>query len=314
MNESASALILPGKPFLAGDFLPGSVWYLMCGNESGIMDGLYQRRTVTMVTLVLCLTGWASAQGGKAAGTGELAVAAGAELPEAPQPQPATLPVTTTAFYASAQPSSSYAPLSTADKFHKFLRQTYSPYTFLGVAFDAGFAQMTHDWPAYGMGMEGYGKRYGALLADREAQTFFSSFLFASTLHQDPRYFRMGEDHSVWHRAAYAASRVLITRSDSGASTANSSLWMGTLLARSLTNAYYPRQERGFSDTMSRVSGSLLSTAQTNLTREFLPDMVRIFRRHEPDRMKEWEEKMPTPLTHAMFGDSSTTLSPPAGK
>jgi hypothetical protein len=194
------------------------------------------------------------------------------------------------------------------------MRQTYSPYTFIGVAFDAGFAHMTNDWPGYGMGMQGYGKRYGALLADREAQTFFSSFMFASVLHQDPRYFRMGPGHSVWERAAYAASRVLVTRSASGGSTPNSSLWMGTLLARSLTNAYYPSQERGFSDTMSRVSGSLLSTAQTNLTREFLPDLVKIFHKHEPEKMKELEEKMPTPLTHAMFGTSAPAGSAPAGK
>jgi hypothetical protein len=89
---------------------------------------------------------------------------------------------------------------------------------------------------------------------------------------------------------------------------------MGTLLARSLTNAYYPSQERGFSDTMSRVSGSLLSTAQTNLTREFLPDLVKIFHKHEPEKMKELEEKMPTPLTHAMFGTSAPAGSAPAGK
>src|SRR5690348_5679467 len=47
-------------------------------------------------------------------------------------------------------------------KFQIFLRQAYSPFTFVTTAFDAGLAQLSDDWPAYGQGMEGYGKRYGA--------------------------------------------------------------------------------------------------------------------------------------------------------
>ncbi len=238
-----------------------------------------------------------------------------AALPEAPQPQPSAGNVHEAILLTPATASGGYQPLSAGDKFQIFLRRTYSPYTFLGVAFDAGFAQLTDDWPGYGGGMNGFGKRYGALLADREAQTFFSTFLFASALRQDPRYFRMGDGHSLLRRAAYAATRVAVTRSDSGGSTPNSSLWLGTLLARSLTNAYYPREDRGFSDTMSRVGGSLLSTAQTNITREFLPDLVRVFHKHEPERVKEWEEKMPSPLSHMMLGTPDPSLNnPPPGK
>jgi hypothetical protein len=250
------------------------------------------KRSTAAVAVVLFMAASACAQGVRA----ETASA----LPEGPRPQPVE-PVGNS-FSPAFDPASGYTPLAAGDKFHIFLHQTYSPYTFLGVTFDAAFAQMTNDWPGYGMGMQGYGKRYGALLADREAQTFFSSFLFATALHQDPRYFRLGPEHSVWKRAAYAVSRVALTRSDYGGSTPNASLWMGTLLARSLTNAYYPAQERGFSDTMGRFSGSLLSTAQTNLTREFVPDLIKIFHKHEPSRMKQWEDKMPAPLTQAVFG------------
>jgi len=258
-----------------------------------------------MLVVLLGLCAWAEGP--------ETAAKAGADasanlLPEAPQPQPA--PVAPGLGFFSAGAPDGYAPLSTGDKFGIFLRQTYSPYTFLGVTFDAGFAQLTNDWPGYGGGMSGFGKRYGALLADREAQTFFSTFLFASALRQDPRYFRMGEGHSVWRRAAYAATRVAVTRSDSGRSTPNSSLWMGTLLARSLTNAYYPSEDRGFSDTMSRVGGSLLSTAQTNITREFLPDLIKVFHKHEPERVKEWEDKMPSSFSQ-MLGSQNPTVNPP---
>jgi hypothetical protein len=274
------------------------------------MIWLCPRRPEIAVALLLFLT--ASAWGQERIAYAAVHNAGGPGLPEAPQPQPASPEFNS--LLPAWHPAPGYVPLTAADKLGIFLRQTYSPYTFLGVAFDAGFAHATNDWPGYGMGMQGYGKRYGALLADREAQTFFSSFLFATALHQDPRYFRMGPGHSLLHRTAYAVSRVVVTRSDFGGSTPNSSLWMGTLLARSLTNAYYPAEDRGFSDTMGRFSGSLLSTAQTNLTREFLPDLMKIFHRHEPDRMKEWEERMPAPLTHAVFGTAPTAAVPATGR
>lgn len=194
---------------------------------------------------------------------------------------------------ASSTPRPPYTPLTVQQKFVIFLKTTYSPYTFLSAAFDAGWAQMTDDWPAYGQGMEGYGKRYGALLADREAGSFFGSFLLPSVLHQDPRYFRLGKGNSVWHRVAYAASRVAITRDDQGNNTLNSSLVASTLLVKGLTNAYYPEPERGFSDTLGRFGSSLLGTAETNVLREFLPDIRRICRKHEPDRIKKLEQRMP---------------------
>lgn len=193
--------------------------------------------------------------------------------------------------------TSPYTPLTPHQKFIIFLRTTYSPYTFLGATFDAGFAQMSDDWPAYGQGMEGFGKRYGALLADREAGSFFGSFLLPTVMHQDPRYFRLGSQDSIFKRIAYAVSRVGITRDDSGLATFNSSLVASTLLVKGLTNAYYPEPDRGFSDTMGRFGGSLLGTAQTNLLREFLPDMKRIFRKHEPDSIRKLEQKMPMSRT-----------------
>jgi len=194
---------------------------------------------------------------------------------------------------ASSTPRPPYIPLSMQQKFVIFLKTTYSPYTFLGAAFDASWAQMFDDWPAYGQGMEGYGKRYGALLADREAASFFGSFLLPSMLHQDPRYFRLGQGNSVWHRVAYAASRVGITRSDEGNNTFNSSLVASTLLVKGLTNAYYPEPDRGFSDTMGRFGSSLLGTAETNILREYWPDIKHLWRKHEPDRIKKIEQKMP---------------------
>lgn len=221
-----------------------------------------------------------------------------AELPAAPAPGSSTPLPPEAAPTATVQPELplAYTPLTPHQKFHIFVQQTYSVYTVANTAFDAGWAQMTDDWPAYGQGAEGYGKRYGALLANHEAGSFFENFLFPTVLRQDPRYFRLGPGHSVFERAPYALSRVLVTRSDSGHRAFNSSLLLGLLFVDSLTNAYYPRPERGLGDTMTRFGGGVLSSAETNLLREFMPDAMRIFHKHEPEKLKKLErleKKMP---------------------
>jgi len=186
----------------------------------------------------------------------------------------------------------SHSTLSSSDKLDPF-RRTSATDLFLGVTFDAGQAQLTNDWPGYGQGMEGFGKRWGALMVDREARSFLGSFLLPTLLHQDPRYFRMGADQPLLHRIGYALSRVVVARKDDGSNTFNSSLLLSTLLVKSLTNAYYPQRERGFSPTMNRFGGSLLGSAQSSLLQEFLPDIVGILREHAPKNLKRLEEKLP---------------------
>lgn len=88
-------------------------------------------------------------------------------------------------------------------------------------------------------------------------------------------------------------SRVGVTRNDNGHDTFNSSLVLSTLLVSSLSNAYYPRQQRGLSETMTRFGGSMLGSAQTCVIREFLPDIMQMFRKHGPERLTRLERKLP---------------------
>ena len=59
-----------------------------------------------------------------------------------------------------------YAPLSSRCKFNLFLKQTHSPSTFVSAAFQATLDQAQDQWPEYGGGVQGWGKRFGATLAD----------------------------------------------------------------------------------------------------------------------------------------------------
>lgn len=188
-----------------------------------------------------------------------------------------------------------YKPLSGRDKFDVFLRHTYSPYTVASALYEASWAQMWGQWYQYGGGMQGWGKRLGATLADTESRRFIQSFLLATVFRQDPRYFP-SQENGLASRAWYAGTRVLITRTDAGHEAFNSSEVFGTLITSSLQNAYYPRPDRGWNDTFTRFAGDLSSDATSNLLREFQPDMKRIFRRHEPGRLRQIESKIPKPI------------------
>ena len=187
-----------------------------------------------------------------------------------------------------------YSPLSAHCKFHIFLTTTRSPYTFVSAAFQATLDQAQGQWPHYGGGMQGWGKRFGATLADTESRRFIQTFALSTILRQDPRYFPSHRRTPI-SRAWYAATRVVITRSDGGYNTFNTSEILGALFTSSLQNSYYPRHDRTFGDTMSRFTGALSSDAIGNLLREFTPDMKRLFRKHAPKKLLRIEDKLPIP-------------------
>jgi hypothetical protein len=187
-----------------------------------------------------------------------------------------------------------YTPLSAHCKFHLFVKQTYSPYTFASAAFEATWAQATVQWPQYGDGMAGFGKRFGATLADTESRRFIQTFALSTILHQDPRYFPSAK-RTLISRAWYGATRVVVTKNDDGRRVFNSSEFLGTLFTSALQNSYYPRHYRTFDNTMSRFEGALSSDAITYLLREFTPDLKRLFRIHAPKTVQKIEEKLPIP-------------------
>ena len=149
-------------------------------------------------------------------------------------------------------------------------------------------------WPHYGGGMEGWGKRFGATLANTESRRFIQGFALSTILHQDPRYF-YSPNRRFFPRVWHSVTRVVITKNDQGDSTFNTSEFLGALFSSALQNSYYPRHDRNLGDTMNRFSGALSSDAIDDLLREFTPDMKRLFRKHAPKKILKIEEKLPIP-------------------
>jgi len=209
-------------------------------------------------------------------------------------PDTVTRPQATPAEPTTVAGSTVYVPLSPHCKLDLFLKQTYSPYTFAAAAFEATEAQATDQWPHYGGGTQGWGKRFGATLGNTESRRFIQGFALSTILHQDPRYF-YSPKRTFFPRVLYSVTRVAITKNEHGNNTFNTSEFLGALFSSALQNTYYPRHDRSLGDTMNRFSGALSSDAIEDLLREFTPDMKRLFHKHAPKRILRIEEKLPIP-------------------
>ncbi len=175
----------------------------------------------------------------------------------------------------------SYVPLTTQQKFDRFLRYSHSGGFAFDVLSDSLYSQATGAYPRFGGGMEGYGKRLGASVAGAEAGAFFSGFLFPTLLHQDPRYFP-SRQYDISQRLAYAASRVIIGRSDSGRNVFNSSLILSTFVQSALSNAYIPYRNETVPGTIENALANLGGIAEWNILTEFWPDIKVFLGKHHP--------------------------------
>lgn len=58
------------------------------------------------------------------------------------------------------------APLTPREKFHLFSKSAFDRVSIGVAGLQAGLSQGENEFPAYGQGAAGYGKRFGAALAD----------------------------------------------------------------------------------------------------------------------------------------------------
>jgi hypothetical protein len=172
-------------------------------------------------------------------------------------------------------------PLTSGQKFHLFVKSAFDPFQFGLAAFQAGVSQANNSFPGYGQGAAGYGKRFGAAMADQVSSNFFSNYAYPVLLKEDPRYFRLGQG-TIKHRTWYAITHEFITRTDKGTNRFAYSNVLGAFTSGSLSNAYYPQSDRGFGLTMNRSALALAYGAGGNLIDEFWFDInQKLFHKHK---------------------------------
>ena len=165
-------------------------------------------------------------------------------------------------------------PMTPGGKFKLAAKDSFDPFSWGMNGVYAGVSQWQHQYPEWGQGAAGYGKRYGALFTDQAVSGFLSEAVLPTLLHEDPRFFRLGKG-SFWKRTGYALTRVLVNRTDAGPDRFNNSEIFGNLMAAAMGTLYYPASGRTADETIERFGVAVVSDAGFNVLREFWPDMRR---------------------------------------
>jgi len=170
--------------------------------------------------------------------------------------------------------ATSPGPLTTGGKFKLFVNQSISPPYILESAFSAAFDQARNVPEDFGQGWAAYGSRFGTDMARSSSSSFFGTFLLASVLHQDPRFFPQSKP-SFWRSLKYSTQRVVITRNDAGRDVFNTSGLLGPLASEGLANVYLPSSEQTVGKTFTRFASDLAWRVGGNMFKNYWPTFFR---------------------------------------
>jgi hypothetical protein len=179
------------------------------------------------------------------------------------------------------------APMSAPQKFRLAWRATWDPANFAVAGVIAGVQQATNAYSGYGQGAAGYGKRYGAGLADFTVGNFLGGAVFPALLRQDPRYFYKGTG-SVFSRALYAVGTAFYCRGDNGKWQPNYSSVLADISTGAISNLYYPASDKsGAAVTIENGLLNAVGDGVSNLLEEF------VFKHVTPGAAKNYSSAAP---------------------
>jgi hypothetical protein len=182
--------------------------------------------------------------------------------------------------YRTANETAVYMPITWQHKFVIAAKDSFD-YPLLGLAaVIAGEQQWANSNPSFGQGWGAYGHRVAVEYADQAIGNMMTEGIMPSILHEDPRYFRRGYG-PFWSRTWYAATRVFVTRTDSGGTRFNYSEITGNAIGTAISNAYTPDQ-RDVSDNVETWWMQIGIDSASQVLKEFWPDVKhKLF--HGPD-------------------------------
>jgi hypothetical protein len=182
-------------------------------------------------------------------------------------------------------------PMTAGQKIHLAWRSATDPYQFLLAGFTSAIGQATDSHSSidsngvrhgYEQGWTGYAKRYGANFADQFDGTMIGNGFLPALLHQDPRYYRLGEG-SKKRRFFYATISTVRCKGDNGNWQPNYSNVLGNFASGGISNLYYPAADRGFGLTAEQALIVTAEGAIGALVVEFYPDVMKHFHKGPKD-------------------------------
>lgn len=148
----------------------------------------------------------------------------------------------------------------------------YSTFIFLGLTSVTAEGMNMH--PALGKGVDGFYAYTWRGFLDKTDNTYQSAWLLPSLLHEDTRYYALGNEHRVATRVLYVISRQGVARTYGGRQTPNIAGLGGKVLTQVVSRTYYPSSATSFSALASKFGYSVMRDVIFSSIREFYPDIA----------------------------------------
>jgi hypothetical protein len=171
-------------------------------------------------------------------------------------------------------------PLTKKLKFELGWKSVVDPMNVMFVGVVAGFEQAGDQFPGYRQGASGYGKRFGAGMADATVGTLLTGSVLPMVFRQDPRYFYKGTGTTM-SRTFYALKTTVICKGDNGRWQPAYANVLGTFGAGAVSGLYYPGGEHGGMLVLENGLTALAFDGFSNVMQEF------VLRRMTPSRGRE---------------------------
>ncbi len=171
-------------------------------------------------------------------------------------------------------------PLSLKQKFWLSTEGTFDYSSFISVGIQAAIEQATNTYPEFHHGASAYVRYYWHTYADSVVENYLVGAVLPAITHEDPRYYTLYRG-GFFRRAAYAVSRLCVTKNDRGNRTVNFSEVIGSGVAAEISSQYYPRLERSGNEVFERWLSQVINDGVSNVVEEFWPDINhKFFHRH----------------------------------
>ena len=176
--------------------------------------------------------------------------------------------------------AASETALTPTEKFKLFVDNSISVHTVAAALTGSAIGQADGSPTGFEQGWGAYGERFSTSMARQASGEFFGTYILASALHEDPRFFPR-YNPTLKSSIKYSLRCLFITRSDDGDPVKNISGLAGPLMGEALANVYWPDRNRTVGDTLFRYGLDLAAHAAGNMFREYWP-VIFAKVQHEP--------------------------------
>jgi hypothetical protein len=151
----------------------------------------------------------------------------------------------------------------------------YSSFIFLGLT--SLTAEGMDEHRVLGKGVGGFYAYTWRGFLDKTDGTYLAAWLMPSLLHEDTRFYALGNEHSIPIRALYVISRQGVARTYGGRQTPNIAGLGAKVLTQVVSRNYYPTSATTFPVLAEKFGYSAMRDVIFTSIREFYPDIAAHF-------------------------------------